>query len=580
MSDAGRDRAGTDGFPTPWVRHYAPGVGAAVEHEPRLLHELLPAAARRHPDREALVFAVSAAGRLFTSALTFRALEGLVDRFAASLQRLGVGSGDRVAICLPNCPQFEIAFLGTLRAGAIAVPFNPLYSAREIGYQLNDSGAKVMVVLDRVLPVVRAVRAGTALEHVVVANVKEHFPAALWALYTLTRELRERPARAGAGELRFKDLLGPGAPAPAGGDEGNTAVLLYTGGTTGVSKGVELSHRNLVVNAEQNRSWARVGDGVDRTLVALPLFHAFGLTCGLTLGLLSGATQILFPNPRDTRGLAQAIDRLRPTIFPVVPTLLVGLASLPDLARFDLRSIAVCPCAGNALAPAVQRVFTERTGVTVFEGYGLTEAAPVTHGNPPHGENRPGTIGLPYPGTLARVVDAATGAADLPFEGDWTAPGELLVRGPQVMKGYWRRPEESAAQLRDGWLRTGDVAQMHRDGYFRIVDRLKDMIIRGGLNIYPAEVEAVIAEHPEVLEALVIGVPDPALGELVKAFVVPRPGASLTPERLLAFCRENLARYTVPAAVEFRAELVRSAVGKPLRRALREELAVQAGPAR
>jgi long-chain acyl-CoA synthetase len=297
--------------------------------------------------------------------------------------------------------------------------------------------------------------------------------------------------------------------------------------------------------------------------------------------MLAGVTQILFPNPRDTRGLALTIHRLRPTIFPVVPTLLVGLASLPDIARFDLRSLRVCPCAGSALAPAVQRVFAERTGVDVFEGYGLTEASPVTHGNPPHGENRRGTVGLPYPGTLARVVDLATGEQDAPFDGDWTQPGELLVRGPQVMKGYWNRPEESAAVLRNGWLHTGDVAQMHRDGYFRIVDRLKDMIIRGGLNIYPAEVEAVIAAHPEVLEALVIGVPDPALGELVKAFVVPRPGASLTPERLLAFCRENLAKYKVPTAVEFRAELARSAVGKPLRRALRDELAAaHAGSAR
>jgi long-chain acyl-CoA synthetase len=542
-----------------------------------LLHELLSDAARRLPEREALVFAVPAAGRLFTSSTSFRDLDRLVDRFAASLQRLGIRVGDRVAISLPNCPQFVIALLGAARAGAVAVPFNPLYSAREVGLQLRDSGARAMVVLDRFLPQVRASREGTALEHVVVTGLKEHFPPALRLLYTLTRGLRERAPRLCPGELRFRDLLAEGEPGPTAVAEDDTAVLLYTGGTTGVSKGVELTHRNLVVNAEQNRAWAAIGDGVDRALVALPLFHAFGLTCGLNLGMLAGVTQVLFPNPRDTRGLALAIDRLRPTIFPVVPTLLVGIASLPDLARFDLRSVRVCPCAGSALAPAVQRVFTERTGVAVSEGYGLTEAAPVALGNPPFGENRPGTIGLPYPDTLARVVDLRDGTADQPFEGDWTLPGELVLRGPQVMKGYWNRPAETAAQLRDGWLHTGDVAQMHRDGYFRIVDRLKDVIIRGGLNIYPAEVEAVIAEHPEVLEALVVGVPDPALGELVKAFVVPRPGAALTPERLLAFCRENLARYKVPAAVEFRTELVRSAVGKPLRRALREEFAVAAG---
>ncbi|HWR96929.1 MAG TPA: long-chain fatty acid--CoA ligase [Candidatus Methanoperedens sp.] len=565
---------------TPWLGHYAPGVPAHVEHLPRLLDELLAATARRHPERAAVVFAVPAAGRVFTSAITFRALDTLVGRFAASLQRLGVAAGERLAICLPNCPQFVIAFLGAARAGVIAVPFNPLSSAREVAQLLHDSGAKTIVVLDRFLPLVRSACEGGALERVVVTSVKEHFPAPLWLLYTLTREMRERPPRPAAGELRFRDLLGPGSPSPVAICEDDTAVLLYTGGTTGVSKGVELTHRNLVCNAEQNRAWAGVGDGTDSALVALPLFHAFGLTCGLNLGVLAGVTQILFPNPRDTRGLAQAIHRLRPTIFPVVPTLLVGIASLPDLSRYDLRSIRICPCAGSALAPAVQRVFTERTGVTVFEGYGLTEASPVTHGNPPGGENRAGTIGLPYPDTIARVVGVTGAAGDLPFEGDWTLPGELVVRGPQVMKGYWKRPQDTAAQLRDGWLRTGDVAQMHRDGYFRIVDRLKDVIIRGGLNIYPAEVEAVIAEHPEVLEALVIGVPDPALGELVKAFVVPRPGAALTSERLLAFCRENLAKYKVPSAVEFRSELARSAVGKPLRRALREELAAQAGPAR
>lgn len=565
---------------TPWLAHYGPGVPAQVGHAPRLLHELLSDVACRLPEREALIFAVGAAGRLFTSTTTFAELDRLVDGFAASLQRLGIRAGDRVAICLPNCPQFAIAFFGAARAGAVAVPFNPLYTPREVGLQLRDCGARAMVVLDRFLPAVRSSREGTALEQVIVTSLKEHFPPALWLLYTLTREIRERPPRPAAGELRFRDLLRPARPEPVAVAEGDTAVLLYTGGTTGVSKGVELTHFNLVVNAEQNRAWAGIGDGVDRALVALPLFHAFGLTCGLNLGMLAGVTQILFPNPRDTRGLVQAIHRLRPTIFPVVPTLLVGIASLPDLARFDLGSIRVCPCAGSPLAPAVQRVFTERTGVKVAEGYGLTEAAPVTHGNPPSGENRPGTIGLPYPDTLARIVDLERGSVDLPLDGEWTAPGELLVRGPQVMKGYWNRPAETAAQIRDGWLRTGDVAQMHRDGYFRIVDRLKDLIIRGGLNIYPAEVEAVIAEHPEVLEALVVGVPDPALGELVKAFVVPRPGAVLTTERLLAFCRENLARYKVPSAVEFRTELVRSAVGKPLRRALREECAVPAGPSR
>jgi long-chain acyl-CoA synthetase len=359
------------------------------------------------------------------------------------------------------------------------------------------------------------------------------------------------------------------------GDEHDTAVLLYTGGTTGISKGVELSHRNLLVNAEQNRAWAKIGDGCETALTAMPLFHAFGLTCCLNVGMLTGTTLVLIPNPADIRGLVLAIHRQRPTIFPVVPTLLVAISNLPDLDRFDLRSIRVCPCAGNSLAPIVQRTFIERTGVHAVEGYGLTEAGPTTHGNPPFGEDRQGTIGLPYPDTQARIVDLETGERDLDFEpgSDWTAPGELIVKGPQVMKGYWKRPDETAIALREGWLYTGDIAQMHRDGYFRIVDRKKDMIIRSGMNNYPAEIEAVLLEHPQILEALVIGVPDEVRGELVKAFVVPRAGAHIDPHEIIEFCRENMAKYKVPSAVEVRAELRKSAVGKPLRRALREETA-------
>jgi long-chain acyl-CoA synthetase len=370
----------------------------------------------------------------------------------------------------------------------------------------------------------------------------------------------------------FPSLLKGGRPKAVSVSRDETAVLLYTGGTTGISKGVELSHRNLLVNAEQNRAWAQLGWGCDRNLAAVPLFHAFGLTCCLNLGMLTAATLVLVPNPTDIQGLLMTLHRFRPNVFPVVPTMLVGISSHPDVERYDLRSVRVCPCAGSPLAPAVQRSFIERTGIHPAEGYGLTEAAPVTMGNPPFGENRHGTIGLPYPDTLARVVDIHGGRQDMPFEGEWTEPGEIIVKGPQVMKGFWNRPLETAAQLRDGWLHTGDIGQMHRDGYFRIIDRLKDLIIRSGMKIYPAEVEAVLLEHPKILEALVIGIPDEVRGELVKAFVVPRPETLVSEEEILNFCRENLAKYKVPSSVEIRTGLRKSAVGKPLRRALREEM--------
>ncbi|MBN2400615.1 long-chain fatty acid--CoA ligase [candidate division KSB1 bacterium] len=561
----------------PWLKYYEPGVPHQVENPSSTLPDLLPAAAGSYPDRTALVLAVAAAGKLFNYPISYAKLHQDVGRFAASLQGLGVQKGDRVAIYLPNCPQFVIAFLAAVRIGAIAVPFNPLYSAREAEYQLKDCGAKVAVVLDRFVPIVQQVQTKTMLRHIVVTSIKEYFPPLLWMLYTLTKERKLPRYAMGPNDFRFTTLLRAGLPRPVTVDLEDTAVLLYTGGTTGVSKGVELSHRNLLTNAEQNRVWAGIGNGCETTLAAVPLFHGFGLTCCLNLGILTGTTIVLVPNPTDTKGLIQTIVQHQPTIFPVVPTMLVAISHFPGISEYNLRSIRVCPCAGSALAPAVQRTFIERTGVRPVEGYGLTEAAPVTHGNPPFGDDRHGTIGLPYPGTVARVVDFETGKLDMPFSGEWTNPGEIIIKGPQIMKGYWKRPEETAAQIRDGWLYTGDIGQMHRDGYFRIVDRLKDMIIRSGMNIYPAEVEAVLHEHPKVMEALVIGIPDASRGELVKAFVVPRDGVEINEDEILVFCRQNMAKYKVPAAVEIRAGLYHSAVGKPLRRALREELGLVAG---
>jgi long-chain acyl-CoA synthetase len=561
----------------PWLKHYEKSVPHSLNAPALTLPDLLPAAADRYPERTALVLAVAAAGRLFSYSVSYAKLRQAVTHFAASLQGLGVRRGDRVAIYMPNCPQFVITFLAAAQIGAIAVPFNPLYSAREAGYQLKDCGAEVAVVLDRFFPVVHQVRAKTALKHIVVTRIKEYFPPLLWSLYTLTKERKLPRFKMNPEDVWFQALLRPGTPRPVAVDREDTAVLLYTGGTTGISKGVELSHRNLLINAEQNRVWAGIGDGCEITLAAVPLFHGFGLTCCLNLGILTGATIVLVPIPADTKGLIQTIERHQPTIFPVVPTFLIAINNFPDIAKHNLRSVRVCPCAGSPLAPAVQRTFIERTGVRAVEGYGLTEAAPVTHGNPPFGDDRHGTIGLPYPGTVARIVDFETGKLDMPFTGEWTQPGEIIIKGPQIMKGYWNRPEETSAQLRDGWLHTGDIGQMHRDGYFRVVDRLKDMIIRSGMNIYPAEVEAVLHEHPKVMEALVIGIPDAVRGELVKAFVVPRDGEEVSEEEILAFCRQNMAKYKVPAAVEIRAGLVHSAVGKPLRRALREELGLVSG---
>jgi long-chain acyl-CoA synthetase len=558
----------------PWLAHYEPEVPHHVEHRPRCLGDLLPDAARRFPERTAVVFSVHASSRLYTTSMRYAELAAKVDGFAASLQRLGVRPGDRVAILLPNCPQFVIAHLAAQRVGAISVPFNPLYSAREVEHQLADCGASVAVTLSQFLPLLEPARLTTALKHVVVSRIKEYFPPLLWLLYTLTKQRRQPRPRLAPGDVTFASMLGGGKPAPVTVGEDDTAVLLYTGGTTGISKGVELTHKNLMVNAEQNGAWARIGDGCEIAMAAVPLFHAFGLTCCLHLGVMTGSTLVLLPNPTDTAGLVKTIHRHRPTVLPVVPTFLIAINNLPGIEKYDLRSVRVCPCAGNPLPPAVQRTFIQLTGVHAVEGYGLTEASPVVIGNPPFGDDRHGTVGLPYPDTLARIVDMETGlpGVTMDVDGEWTSPGELVVRGPQVMKRYWNNPEATAEQIRDGWLHTGDIAQMHRDGYFRIVDRKKDMIIRSGMNIYPAEIEAVLAEHDKILEALVIGIPDETRGELVKAFVVPKPGVTLAPEEVLEHCRANLARFKLPSAVEIRTELPKSAVGKPLRRKLREEV--------
>jgi len=360
--------------------------------------------------------------------MTYAHLHDQVERCAASLQRLGVRPGDRVALYLPNCPQFVITYLACLRVGGIAVPFNPLYSGRETEYQLRDCGARIAVVLDRFFPLVNQVRANTPLRRVVVTSAKEYFPPALWLLYTLTAERRQPRFRSGRRTSRSPRSWSPGRRSPSPSARGDRRPALHRG-TTGVSRGVELSHRNLLVNAEQNRSWAGLEPGAEVTLAALPLFHAFGLTCCLNLGMLTGSTLILVPNPTDVRGLVQTIHRFRPTVFPVVPTMLVAISNFPDLARYDLRSVRVSPCAGSPLAPAVQRTFIERTGVRPVEGYGLTEAAPVVMGNPPFGDDRHGTIGLPYPDTEVRVVDFETGKRDMPFEGTGRCPGRSSCAG-------------------------------------------------------------------------------------------------------------------------------------------------------
>lgn len=551
--------------PRPWLRHYPPGVRPSLQYPRVPLYHYLDRAADRHPEAVATVF--------FGARLTYRQVRRRADALAAALQALGIAKGERVAVMLPNCPQAVVAFYGVLKAGAVAVMTNPLYTEREVEYQLRDSGSRAMITLDVLYPKVAAVRARTALERVIVTSLSEALPVPVRWLYPL--RARREGQRVGVPRdgtaVPFAGLLRRYTDArPAAVDldpERDLAVLQYTGGTTGTSKGAMLSHFNLVANVEQVREWMGGGEEArERVLCLMPFFHVYGLTVGMGLGVALAAALILLPR-MDVGQLLDAIQRHRPTMFPGAPSVYVAINQFPDVRRYDLRSIRQCISGSAPLPVEVQERFEALTGGRLVEGYGLTEASPVTHCNPLTGTRKVGSIGVPLPDTDMKIVDLETGAQEL----EPGAVGELCVRGPQVMLGYWNRPDETAAVLRDGWLYTGDVARVDEDGFTYIVDRKKDVIIVSGYNVYPREVEEVLYEHPAVLEAAVVGVPDPRRGERVKAFVVLKPGAQAGEEELIAFCRQRLAPFKCPREIEFRASLPKSAVGKVLRRRLRDE---------
>lgn len=546
----------------PWLRHYEPGVPHTIAYPPGPLQYLLDDAAKRFPNRPAVTF--------FGCDLPYSTLRDLADRFAAGLRGLGLQPGDRVSLHLPNCPQFVIAYYGVLKAGGIVVPFNPLYVEREVADQLKDSGAKIAVTLDLFLGRVEAARAGSAVTHVIATRINEFFPLLLKMLYPLrARRHREWPSITSNGTTHvFSDICAaPPLREAAAQQATEIAVLLYTGGTTGTPKGAMLTHGNLVANAYQSALWAPVPPQTPITILGvLPLFHSYAMTVVMNGSLLQGRRMVLLPR-FDALAVLKTIDRYRPQQLPGVPTLYNALISHPAVGRYDLRSISVCISGAAALPAELQSRFERITGGTLVEGYGLTEASPVTHITPLGGLRKPGSIGIPAPDTDARIVDLDTGDRELATD----EIGELVIRGPQVMAGYWNRPAETAAALRDGWLHTDDVAKVDKDGFFYVVDRKKEMLITGGLNVYPRDIEEVLLAHPAVLEAALIGVPDPHWGEVGKAFVVLRPGIQPTAEELLAHCRTHLAPFKVPKTIAFRDSLPKSLIGKVLRRVLAEE---------
>ena len=558
----------------PWLKFYDEGVPLSIDYPPIPLDRLLEESATKHPDHPAIIFGGSVGSKVMDSQLTYSELNEAVNRFAAAIQNFGIKRGDRVAMFMPNCPQLVIAYYGTMRAGGIAVPSNFLYTAKEIEKQLIDSGAEIIVVLSSFYKMVDSIRENTKLRHIVVANIKEYFPPLLKVLFTLLKEKKGGHAVKidNKEDIWFQSLLEDTQPLPVLVETGpsDTACLIYTGGTTGIPKGAELTHRNVLSNAIAGSYWSHSREAKEISIGALPFFHSYGMTAVMNMTIATAGTMVLIPDPRDVMHIMGSISKHKATLYSAVPSSYTRINTHPDVNKFDLSSVRVCLSGAAPLPQIVQETFQDITGGKLVEAFGMTESSPATHVNPLN-RNKIGTIGIPWPDTDVRIVDVDTGEEELP-QGEI---GEMIMQGPQVMKGYWRMPTETANMLREHpsigpgkWLHSGDIASMDEEGYFRIVDRKKDMIICGGYNVYPRNIEEVLFQHPAVKEAGVVGVMDEYRGETATAFIVLKDGMTATEQEIIDHCGEHLAKYKVPSRIVFRSSLPMTAVGKVLRREL------------
>ena len=547
-----------------WYKNYDP----RIPHTIKCPDECLPLCVQKN----AINLPHNIAAEFFGAKLTYGSLWSQILRFANALSLLGVKPGDRLAVMLPNCPQTMIAYYATLWLGAVVVMTNPLYVEREIEFQWGDAEAEFAIVLDHLYPKVERVLPQLGIQKVIVTSIREYLPPLLKFLYPLKARQKKLFTAVPYNErvLSFSQLIRKTAPHPmpfAGSLDG-LAALQYTGGTTGTPKGVMLSHRNLLSNAIQLAAWVPdLRHGEERFLGILPFFHVFGMTVAMNLTLYTGCTAILVPR-FEVGEFLKILKKTRPTLFPGVPSIFVAIVGDPKARSYDLSSIRLCITGSAPMPVEVLRRFEELTGCIIIEGYGLSEASPVTHANPLGGARKVGSIGIALPNTDCKIVDLDLGVGEKPLG----EIGELIVQGPQVMQGYWKLPQETADTLREGWLYTGDIARMDEDGYVFVVDRKKDMIISSGYNVYPREIDEVLYEHPKILDAVAIGVPDPYRGEIVKAYIVLKPGESVTEEEIIQFSKARLAPYKVPRSVEFRQSLPKSMVGKVFRKELRQEV--------
>ncbi len=547
----------------PWFKHYESEVPKSIEYPEVPLYHFIENAAAKYPDQACAIFK--------GSEITYAEMDEIINRLAGALAAMGVKKGTPVGIFMPNSPQFVMAFYAILKAGGIVVATNPLYTGREIEHQMKDSGTEIMLVMSNFYSMIKEVQPKTPIKKLIVTNIKEYLPGMLRFLFTLTKEKKDgHRVELGEGDYWLQDLLKEYSAADRPQLEikpQDDALYQYSGGTTGLSKAAIATHGNLVANTLQIKSWLpSVKEGGETVLMAIPMFHVYGMLAGMSFGIAAAASMVMIPNPRDMGDVLGSISKYRPTIYPGVPAMYNAINNHPDVkaGKVDVSSIKACISGSAPLMRETQATFEELTGGKLVEGYGLSEAPTATHCNPVYGVSKEGSIGIPFPDVDARIISLDDEVTVL----ETGEIGELVMKGPQVMKGYLNMPTETTNALRDGWLYTGDIAYMDEDGYFFIVDRKKELIKPSGYQVWPREVEEVIAENPKVLEVGVAGIPDAYRGETVKAWVVLKPGETLTADEVKAWCKEHMAVFKVPTHVEFRDELPKTTIGKVLRREL------------
>ena len=543
-----------------WHKSYAPGVKKTLEYENVTISQALTRTAQKFPENTALNYM----GRK----ITYKELNELVNRFAGALQAKGIQPGDKVSVCLPNIPQVIISNLAIFRIGAVTVQVNPLYTERELEYQLNDSDSKMVITLTLLIPRMQKIKPNTKIEKIIGCHINTYLPFPKKQLFPFVKKDMYRKVEPTEDVFVFQDLMQSTSPDPVPDKSQweDLAALMYTGGTTGVSKGVMLTNSNLSCNVQQFAAWfPDLKPGEERLIGNFPVFHIAGFTAIQNMITWQGWENIMVPRPEAKINI-DIIKKYQPTFLPAVPTIFVGLLAEPEFRKLDFSCLKGFFSGAAPLAADTIRELKEITGATMCEVYGSTETAPVVSVTPWGGEVKPGTVGVPVADTDFKIVDVA----DPDKEVEMGESGEVVIKGPQIMQGYYKKPEETELALKDGWFYTGDIGKFDEDGYLSIVDRKKDMIIAGGYNIYPLELDDVLMDHPKILEACTIGVPHDYRGETVKAFIVAKAGEELSEEEVVGFCKEKLAAYKVPKIIEFTDELPKSAVGKILRRKLKE----------